>query len=152
MQHTNTNGNPPKPERPVRRPRNKRGGQPGNQNAYKHGLYFGHLPVTQRAAVRHALESTDLRKDIRHLQELLADILQHPHVSESLVYRAVIRFEYAPPSRLGENEMERVTALGSPFVRGVPPKETPPLSPRTQPQQQPPSQPVPPTRDDTRGS
>ena len=34
--------------------------------------------------------------------------------------------------------MERVTALGSPFVRGVPPKETPPLSPQTQPQRQPP--------------
>ena len=113
MQHTNTNGNPPKPERLVRRPRNKRGGQSGNQNAYKHGLYFGQLPTTQRAAVQHALESTDLRKDIRHLRELLADILQHPHVSESLVYRAVIRSEYAPPSRLGENEMERVTALGA---------------------------------------
>ena len=145
MTHENTNGKRSYPDRPWRDPSRKRGAQLGNKNALKHGLYFGNLPTTQRAAVRHALQSKDLRKDIRHLRELLADILQRPHVSESLVYRAVIRSEYAPQSRLGENNMARVTprAAGTPFVRGMPPKQTPEVSPPPQPAQASPAPSVP---------
>ena len=82
------NGNPPHPERPqppLRKRGRSPGGQPGNQNARKHGRYSA-LPNNDIEILR-SLPTADLRLQQDALRNVLIDLLMNPDAPENLILR-----------------------------------------------------------------
>ena len=88
------NNQRPKREYPARnpgyqpKPRRKLGGQPGNQNARKRGLYDRALTPEQLNALRSVRRATDLTVEISALRIRVAAILTDPHAELDLQLRA----------------------------------------------------------------
>ena len=76
------NGNPTRPQRPARSP----GGQPGNQNARKHGRYSAHVPV-DFSKEADAVGTAQLRTQVGDLRDLFVTLVDDPTVKESLILR-----------------------------------------------------------------
>jgi hypothetical protein len=95
-------GSPPLPPRLKRRacPERKRGGQPGNSNAFKHGLYSGWSPHPRLAPFRSSLEPLNLSA---LLQAALPDWI-------AALNRIVLE------NRLKLREIAEITAGRLPFV------------------------------------
>ena len=70
-------------------PRKKSGGQPGNQNARKHGLYSKHLPAQRRDIHSSITSVRDLSPEIALLRYKIMQLLEdpdtpHDHIIKSL--------------------------------------------------------------------
>ena len=70
-------------------PNRKRGGQPGNQNARKHGFYSKHFTPEQIELLEDADDLRDLGPEIALLRVKLNTLLDDPDVSPDLLLRAV---------------------------------------------------------------
>ena len=70
-------------------PKRKRGAQPGNQNARKHGFYSKHLTPDQMKQLEEADDLRDLGPEIALLRVKLNTLLDDPDVSLELILRAV---------------------------------------------------------------
>ena len=71
------------------KPNRKRGGQPGNQNARKHGFYSKHFTPEQIEQLEDADDLKDLGPEIALLRVKLNTLLDDPDVSPDLLLRAV---------------------------------------------------------------
>ena len=71
------------------KPKPKRGGQPGNQNARKHGFYSKHFTPEQIEQLEAADDLKDLGPEIALLRVKLNTLLDDPDVSPDLLLRAV---------------------------------------------------------------
>jgi len=67
----------------------KRGGQPGNQNARKHGFYSKHFTPDQVKQLEDADDLRDLGPEIALLRVRLNSLLDDPEVSTELLLRSV---------------------------------------------------------------
>ena len=67
----------------------KRGAQPGNQNARKHGLYSKHLPAQQFEEYSSSLTVRDLAPEIAILRVRLNSLLNDPEASPDLINRTL---------------------------------------------------------------
>ena len=67
----------------------KSGGQPGNQNARKHGLYSKHLPPEQLQQFDDALAVRDLAPEIAIARVRLNGLLNDPEASPDLINRTL---------------------------------------------------------------
>ncbi len=67
----------------------KSGGQPGNQNARKHGLYSKHLPPEQLQQFDDALTVRDLAPEIAIVRVRLNGLLDDPNTSPDLILKIV---------------------------------------------------------------
>ena len=72
-----------------KRPKKKRGGQPGNQNARKHGFYSSHLPPEQAKLLEEAGDLRDLRPEIALLRVKLNTLLDDPDTAPELILKTV---------------------------------------------------------------
>ena len=70
-------------------PKRKRGGQPGNQNARKHGLYSKHLTHEEQKHLEGIDEHTGLEPEIELLRLRLNAMLEDPDVSTETLLRTV---------------------------------------------------------------
>ena len=70
-------------------PKRKSGGQPGNQNARKHGFYSKHFTPDQAKQLEAADDLRDLGPEIALLRVKLNALLDDPDVSTELLLRAV---------------------------------------------------------------
>ena len=70
-------------------PKLKSGGQPGNQNARKHGLYSKHLPPEQLQQFDDALDIRDLAPEIAIVRVRLNGLLNDPEASPDLINRTL---------------------------------------------------------------
>ena len=70
-------------------PKPKRGAQPGNQNARKHGLYSKHLPAQQLEEYSSSLTVRDLAPEIAILRVRLNGLLNDPEASPDLINRTL---------------------------------------------------------------
>ena len=70
-------------------PKPKRGAQPGNQNARKHGLYSKHLPAQQLEEYSSSLTVRDLAPEIAILRVRLNSLLNDPEASPDLINRTL---------------------------------------------------------------
>ena len=70
-------------------PKPKRGAQPGNQNARKHGFYSKHFTPDQMKQLEDADDLKDLGPEIALLRVKLNTLLDDPDVSTELILRAV---------------------------------------------------------------
>ena len=78
------------PLRPMRRPRRKRGGQPGNQNARKHGVYSALKPAEHaEEALLNTLRSSNLWPHIDAMRNAVFALLEDPAAPQTLVHSAV---------------------------------------------------------------
>ena len=67
----------------------KRGAQPGNQNARKHGFYSKHFTPDQIEQIGNAHDLKDLGPEINLLRVKLNTLLNDPTLSPDLILRAV---------------------------------------------------------------
>ena len=67
--------------------RKKRGGQPGNQNARKHGFYANTLIPEQEEASAEALEIRDFGQEVALVRVRLLTLLQDPDTPPELISR-----------------------------------------------------------------
>ena len=72
-----------------KRPKKKHGGQPGNQNARKHGFYSRYLSPEQAKQLEEAGGFRDLRPEIALLRVKLNDLLEDPDTSPELTLKTV---------------------------------------------------------------
>ena len=70
-------------------PKRKSGGQPGNQNARKHGFYSKHLPPEQLQQFDDALTVRDLAPEIAIVRVRLNGLLNDPKASPDLINRTL---------------------------------------------------------------
>ena len=70
-------------------PKLKSGGQPGNQNARKHGLYSKHLPAQRLEEYNNALAVRDLAPEIAIVRVRLNGLLNDPEASPDLINRTL---------------------------------------------------------------
>ena len=70
-------------------PRKKRGGQPGNQNARKHGLYSKHLPAEQRDIHSSIKSVRDLSPEIALLRYKIMQLLEDPDTPNADLMKAL---------------------------------------------------------------
>lgn len=73
----------------VSRPRRKSGGQPGNQNARKHGFYSRFLTPEQRDLYRAARYGPSLIPEIAIMRLIVRDIMADPDAGQELLLRSV---------------------------------------------------------------
>ena len=79
-----------RPLRPMRRPRRKRGGQPGNQNARKHGVYSALKPAEHaEEALLNSIRSSNLWPHIDAMRNAVFALLEDPAAPQTLVHSAV---------------------------------------------------------------
>ena len=83
----------------------KSGGQPGNQNARKHGFYSKHFTPDQLKQLEDADDLRDLGPEIALLRVKLNALLDDPEVSTELLLRAV-------------NSLARLMAIQRRYVYG----------------------------------
>ena len=86
-------------------PKQKSGGQPGNQNARKHGFYSKHFTPDQLKQLEDADDLRDLGPEIALLRVKLNALLDDPEVSTELLLRAV-------------NSLARLMAIQRRYVYG----------------------------------
>ena len=86
-------------------PKRKSGGQPGNQNARKHGFYSNHFTPDQLKQLEDADDLRDLGPEIALLRVKLNALLDDPEVSTELLLRAV-------------NSLARLMAIQRRYVYG----------------------------------
>ena len=86
-------------------PKRKSGGQPGNQNARKHGFYSKHFTPDQLKHLEDADDLRDLGPEIALLRVKLNALLDDPEVSTELLLRAV-------------NSLARLMAIQRRYVYG----------------------------------
>ena len=86
-------------------PKRKSGGQPGNQNARKHGFYSKHFTPDQLKQLEDADDLRDLGPEIALLRVKLNALLDDPEVSIELLLRAV-------------NSLARLMAIQRRYVYG----------------------------------
>ena len=86
-------------------PKRKSGGQPGNQNARKHGFYSKHFTPDQAKQLEDADDLRDLDPEIALLRVKLNTLLDDPEVSTELLVRAV-------------NSLARLMAIQRRYVYG----------------------------------
>ena len=67
----------------------KRGGQPGNQNARKHGLYSKHFTPEQFEILENADDLKDLAPEIALLRVRLNTLLDDPDTSPDLILKTL---------------------------------------------------------------
>jgi len=72
----------------MKQTKRKRGAQPGNQNAHKHGFYSKHLEKARRQEIEKAA-LTSLDEEITLLRLKIRDILEHDPRNLNLVIRAM---------------------------------------------------------------
>lgn len=70
-------------------PRKKSGGQPGNQNARKHGLYSKVLTPEQLEAFQDVCNQKYLQKEVALLRFMIEDLLAQPDPDVKLVLRTM---------------------------------------------------------------
>ena len=70
-------------------PKRKRGAQPGNQNARKHGLYSRHFTPEQFEILENANDLKDLAPEIALLRVRLNTLLDDPETSPDLILKTV---------------------------------------------------------------
>ena len=87
------------------KPKLKSGGQPGNQNARKHGFYSKHFTPDQLKQLEDADDLRDLGPEIALLRVKLNALLDDPEVSTELLLRAV-------------NSLARLMAIQRRYVYG----------------------------------
>ena len=88
-----------------KKPKRKSGGQPGNQNARKHGFYSKHFTPDQLKQLEDADDLRDLGPEIALLRVKLNALLDDPEVSTELLLRAV-------------NSLARLMAIQRRYVYG----------------------------------
>ncbi len=71
------------------KPKPKRGAQPGNQNARKHGFYSKHFTPEQIEQLENADDLKDLGPEINLLRVKLNTLLNDPTLSPDLILRTV---------------------------------------------------------------
>ena len=71
------------------KPKLKSGGQPGNQNARKHGLYSKQLPPQKLEDYNDALRVSDLGPEIAIVRVRLNELLNDPEASPDLINRTL---------------------------------------------------------------
>ena len=71
------------------KPKRKRGAQPGNQNARKHGFYSKHFTPDQVEKLENADDLRDLGPEIALLRVKLNALLDDPDASPDLVLKTV---------------------------------------------------------------
>ena len=86
-------------------PKRKRGGQPGNQNAHKHGFHSKHFTSDRIEQLVGADDLKDLGPEIALLRVKLNKLLDTPDVSHQLILRAI-------------NSLARLTAIQRRYVYG----------------------------------
>ncbi len=67
----------------------KRGGQPGNQNARKHGLYSKHLPSQKASEYDSVLAVRDLSPEIALLRFKIMELLNDPEASHDHLIKSL---------------------------------------------------------------
>ena len=72
----------------ARPPRRKRGGQPGNQNARKHGFYSTAPSAREQGALQEAIVLKDLSSEIALMRVKTIDLVAHPDIPPELLFRA----------------------------------------------------------------
>lgn len=65
------------------------GGQPGNQNARKHGLYSKHLPPEQLKQYNEARQIYDLSTEIAMVRLRINALLQDPEASQDTINKTL---------------------------------------------------------------
>ena len=79
------NSTPPSPL--SQRAKRSGGGQPGNQNARKHGFYANTLTPEQEEAFAEALEIRDFGQEVALVRVRLLTLLQNPETPPELITR-----------------------------------------------------------------
>ena len=69
-------------------PPRKRGGQPGNRNAMRHGFYSDAFSPEERELLRQALEIKSLQPDIAMLRVKIVRLLSYPDTPSELILQA----------------------------------------------------------------
>ena len=72
-----------------KRTKRQSGGQPGNQNARKHGLYSKHFTPDQAEQLENADDLKDLAPEINLLRVKLNGLLDDPNTSPDLILKIV---------------------------------------------------------------
>ncbi len=67
----------------------RRGGQPGNRNARKHGFYASALSPEQQESLEDAAALKDLQSEIALMRVKLSDLTGNPNASYELTLKAV---------------------------------------------------------------
>ena len=67
--------------------RKNRGGQPGNQNARRHGFYANTPTLEQEEAFAEALEIRDFGQEVALVRVRLLTLLQNPEIPPELITR-----------------------------------------------------------------
>ena len=67
----------------------RRGAQPGNQNARKHGFYSSALSPEQQESLEDAAALKDLQSEIALMRVKLSDLAGNPNASDELFLKAV---------------------------------------------------------------
>ena len=70
-------------------PKRKPGGQPGNQNARKHGFYSKRMSPEQLKEFKAALQIQDMSHEIALLRIRLNALLNDPDASPELIYKTI---------------------------------------------------------------
>ena len=70
-------------------PKRKRGGQPGNQNARKHGFYSKHFTAEQWKQFQDANDLSGLSPEIALIRVKLNTLLDDPGTSPELILKTV---------------------------------------------------------------
>lgn len=81
-------GSGPRPRRRARRRWRRRGGQPGNQNARKHGFYSAALLPHEREVYREAAGLRGLNPEIAMLRTKLMGLISTPDVNPEVLIKA----------------------------------------------------------------
>ena len=74
------------------KPKKKSGGQPGNQNARKHGFYSKHLPAEQKLDFEEALNIENPKQEIALLRVRINAILADPNTPPELLLQTIHAF------------------------------------------------------------
>ena len=70
-------------------PERKSGGQPGNQNARKHGFYSKRMTREQRREFKKALKLTDMSNEIALMRVKLNTLLNDPDAPPDLIHKTI---------------------------------------------------------------
>ena len=76
----------------VEKPNRKRGGQPGNQNARKHGFYSKHLPPEQKQEFDEALRIMHPYQELALIRVRINALLADPNTPPELFIQTIHAF------------------------------------------------------------
>jgi hypothetical protein len=99
----------------------KRGGQPGNRNARKHGFYASVLDEIQKQALKQAAQVEGLDDEIGILRLKLKSVVQHDPENVRLISQAAVSLARLLRTRnqLGKNDKNSLREAMQNVIRDI---------------------------------